>query len=146
MTTHRRVGVTIILILLSMAAVVIVSPGDSSDTNAIAVESKSETVSAASAMRATIDPETGELTVGVAPLGEIELDPDTQNALRTDTEGLVQVYHADGSVSVDMQGRMQSVSVVHIDENGVATFCTQSTDAIQRAANGSAAPTTPEVK
>jgi hypothetical protein len=75
-------------------------------------------------MMAYIDPETGELTTGPAPASEVEVDADLKNALRRDDTGLEVVTHADGSKSMDLQGRYQHVSVIRIDENGLMTVCT----------------------
>jgi len=38
--------------------------------------------------------------------------------LNQSTEGLVQVQHADGSVSMDLQGRFQNVAVARINQDG----------------------------
>jgi len=98
-------------------------------------------------MRAYLDPETGELVVGVLPASEIELDADTQNALRRDTEGLKIVQHADGSVSMDLDGRFQNVSVARIDENGVVTVCDDNVENVKRNLNENVVHSaTPEVK
>ena len=61
-----------------------------------------------------IQPESGDLV----PMELKELDADTRNALRRDTEGLVPVYHADGSVSVNLEGRFQTASVARLDADG----------------------------
>jgi hypothetical protein len=99
-------------------------------------------------MRAYIDPETGELSVGgPVPAGEVELDADTQNALRHDHEGLEVVRHADGSESMDLQGRYQSVSIIRIDENGKKTICAGDAHQAHRALDTSTPiATTLEVK
>jgi hypothetical protein len=81
-------------------------------------------------LRAFINPETGKVEVGTG--AAFEFDADTENALRRDSEGLVEVRHADGSVSVDLQGRFQSVSMIHVDENGKKFVCT---DHAQHASN-----------
>jgi len=79
------------------------------------------------AMRATINPETGELEIraGRPPL---TLDPATHEALRRDDEGLEEVFHPDGSVSVDLKGRFQSASVARIGEDGKLVICTEDAD------------------
>ncbi len=41
-----------------------------------------------------------------------------KNLLSQDTEGLTQVRHADGSVSMDLEGRFQSVAVAKRNEDG----------------------------
>ncbi|HEX7880725.1 MAG TPA: hypothetical protein VF720_15025 [Candidatus Eisenbacteria bacterium] len=65
---------------------------------------------------AEIDPETGQLGVpkGVRP----ELSAEELNAVDTSDEGLVQVIHADGSASVDLQGRFCSLSMARVGADG----------------------------
>ena len=127
--------------ILSAVAVAVLAPSHTADT-------KSNGLSSGTAgMMAYVDPETGELTTGIAPAGAFELDADTQNALRRDTEGLEVVKHPDGSESIDLQGRFQSVSVVRIDENGKAIVCTDNANGVERVMTAkTATPTTPEVK
>jgi hypothetical protein len=86
-----------------------------------------------SAMRAYLNPETGQLEVRGALVSEFELDAETREALRRDTEGLVMQHHADGSVSVNLKGRFQNATLAHIDENGVMTICTDHAHEAQRA-------------
>jgi hypothetical protein len=89
-----------------------------------------------SAMRAYLDPETGEIGAGVGPVASKTLDPETQNALRRDTEGLVEVRHPDGRVSVNLQGRFQNAAVARVDENGVVTICSEHVHDVERALAG----------
>lgn len=132
--------------ILSVAAVAILAPSHSADTSAIAAKSAGEYAPGTAGMKAYLDPETGTLTMGVAPATEFELDPETQNALRRDTDGLEVVKHADGSESIDLQGRFQSVSVVRIDANGKAIICTDNEQTVENILDGKTAPNTPEVK
>ena len=91
------------------------------------------------AMRATINPETGELEIRAGgPI--LSLDPATREALRRDDEGLEQVFHPDGSVSVDLKGRFQSASVARIGEDGKLVICTEHADDVEAVLQG-AAPT-----
>jgi hypothetical protein len=90
-----------------------------------------------SAMRATIDPETGVL--GVATGAGLVLDGEIQESLRRDTDGLDRVVHPDGSVSVNLQGRFQSASVARIGEDGTVVICAEDADHVG-AAPGSPAP------
>lgn len=76
------------------------------------------------ALRATINPETGGVDVSTVP-SFVPLDGATAQALRRDAEGLEAVHHADGSVSVNLQGRFQNVSVARIDENGKLVICSE---------------------
>jgi hypothetical protein len=81
------------------------------------------------ALRATINPETGGVevshTASYAPL-----DAETQNALRRDSEGLTQVFHPNGMVSSNLQGRFQSVSVARFDKDGKLIICSENADHI----------------
>jgi hypothetical protein len=71
-----------------------------------------------------------------------------QNALRRDDQGLEVVKHADGTWSMDLQGRYQHVSMVRIDENGALTVCTDNAKAVERNLNHQpvSTPNAPEVK
>jgi len=100
----------------------------------------------AAGMKVYLDPETGELQAGPAAAAQNELDVDTQNAVRRDTEGLTLVRHANGAVSMDLQGRYQSVATIRIDENGVATFCDDNGPRVDNDVRAQATAATPEVK
>jgi hypothetical protein len=131
--------------ILSAMAVALLAPSHSGNTS-IAAKSDGDLAPGTAGMKAYLDPETGELTMGVPPAAEFELDADTRNALRRDTDGLEVVKHADGSESIDLQGRFESISVVHIDENGKAIICTDNVQTAQKSLGGKTSSTTPEVK
>jgi len=77
------------------------------------------------AMRAYIDPETGVLTQSHVP-GDQSADLGVENSLSRSTEGLVEVTHPDGHVSVHLQGRFQSASVARINSDGqIETTCVE---------------------
>jgi hypothetical protein len=77
------------------------------------------------AMRAYVDPETGVLTQSHVP-GDQSADLGVENSLSRSTEGLVEVTHPDGHVSVHLQGRFQSASVARINSDGqVETTCVE---------------------
>ncbi len=79
-------------------------------------------------MRVQVDPETGTL-VPVTGLEKAELDRQMKQYLSRDTKDLPQTHHADGGVSVDLQGRFQSLSVATTDSLGnVRTGCVTSAD------------------
>lgn len=64
-----------------------------------------------------LDPQSGQ----VRPLTQEEaerLAADLKQLVNRSTEGLKEVHHADGSVSMDLQGRFQSVVVRKQNENG----------------------------
>lgn len=135
---------TVVIISAAAVAVVVFAPPPGGSAPVPGVEPARGTdaggAPGTAALRATIDPETGALEVGTAPVSARELDAAAQNALRRDTEGLIEERHPDGSVSVNLQGRFQSVSVVHRDENGTVTVCTDHESHAERVLEGRAAP------
>lgn len=79
--------------------------------------------------------------IALGPEGEIEvqsgsvailLDQFLVHALRQDSEGLVEVHHPDGSVSIDLEGRYQSASVATIGTKGVVVTCASGHGAVSR--------------
>lgn len=67
-----------------------------------------------------VDSQTGQ----IKPLTSQEaqqLAEGLKRMLNQSTEGLVQVEHADGSVSMDLNGRFQNVTVARINEDGSLT-------------------------
>jgi hypothetical protein len=148
MRLRKRVGLTILFLAMSAATVVVLSPGETTDSQALAVGSTAPEPAGTAAMRAYIDPETGELTTGIEPTESVlSLNPDLQNALSQDSEGLVPEYHADGSVSLDLQGRFQSASIARIGKDGKVIICTDNVaGAEQGLTETTSNPGTPEVK
>jgi hypothetical protein len=69
------------------------------------------------ALHATVDPETGLLTVGPAPVAKA-LDAELQSMLSRSTQGLRPVRYPHGAVGVNLQGRFQSATVAHVDAAG----------------------------
>lgn len=53
---------------------------------------------------------------------QLEIKQRTEAAINQSDEGLVSVTHADGTVSLDLQGRFQNFSKVVVDENGKKHF------------------------
>ncbi len=109
------------LVALAAAAVVVTQLTDKTEASRTADPGLAP---GTAAMRAYLNPETGRLDVGAGPAAAAEsLDPSTENALRRDATGLVEVHHPDGSVSVDLQGRFQSVAVIKKTKNGNVFVC-----------------------
>jgi hypothetical protein len=138
MTTRPKLRAFVAVSLASVLALVVIAgirflPGIETPD-----PSSAPNVSPGSAaMRATVNPETGELEVraGGPPLS---LDPATQEAMRRDDEGLEQVLHPDGSVSVDLKGRFQSASVARIGKDGKPVICTEHADDVEAVLQGAA--------
>jgi hypothetical protein len=84
------------------------------------------------AMRAAIDPETGQLVTGPAAerLAETgadkQADAELEQMLSRSDAGLQQVHRPDGTVSVNLEGRFMSASVARIGADGkVETLCAE---------------------
>jgi hypothetical protein len=67
-----------------------------------------------------VDSQTGQIKP-LTPQEAQQLAEGLRGMLNQSTEGLVQVTHADGSVSMDLEGRFQNVMVARIDEDGTLT-------------------------
>lgn len=89
---------------------------------------------ATAAMRASIDPETGELIVGtgqraIPGVPDKADDVAIEEMLSRSDEGLEAVRHPDGRVSVHLKGRFMNASLARIDADGnVETICTDHED------------------
>ena len=64
-----------------------------------------------------VDSQTGEIQP-LTPQEAAKLAEGLKPMLNQSTEGLVQVQHPDGSVSVDLQGRFQDVTVARVNKDG----------------------------
>ncbi len=94
----------------------------------------------AAALRVQLDPETGEI-VPVTGLDKAELDRQMSQMLNRSADGLREARHADGGVSVDLEGRFQSLSVATIDSTGqVQTRCLSSEQERKDFADGTSSP------
>jgi hypothetical protein len=64
-----------------------------------------------------VDPQTGQIKP-LTPEEAKRLADGLKVMLNNSTEGLVEVHHTDGSVSMDLQGRFQHVMVARIEADG----------------------------
>ena len=64
-----------------------------------------------------VDSQTGQIKP-LTPQEAQQLAEGLKGMLNQSTEGLVQVKHADGHVSMDLDGRFQNVTVARINEDG----------------------------
>jgi len=130
-------GGALICALTAVALLTPVNPGPADD---------SVLSPGAASLRASIDPETGELVTGhTSP----DQDPDLamQRALDRSTEGLAPVQHPDGAVSVDLQGRFRSATVARINDDGqLETTCVDGQAQADAFFAGDASTTKPEVQ
>ena len=67
-----------------------------------------------------VDPQTGQIKP-LTPEEAKRLADGLKVMLNNSTEGLVEVHHADGSVSMDLQGRFQHVMVARTEADGTLT-------------------------
>ena len=88
---------------------------------------------ASAGMVVGIDPLTGRIGMPT-PEQLAELAALSPPALRTSGEGLVEVHHPDGSVSIDLEGRFQEYAVARIAPDGKPVFqCVNDRQALRRA-------------
>ena len=67
-----------------------------------------------------VDSQTGQIRPLTAQEAQ-QLAQGLKGMLNRSTEGLVEEQHADGSVSMDLQGRFQNVTVARVNEDGTTT-------------------------
>src|SRR5215216_3773347 len=113
--------------LIAIAAITVVSRQSfsGSETNApqkatAAMADKKYMTVKVAGQDVQVDPQTGKMK----PLTQEEarkLAESLKGMLNKSTEGLVEEHNADGSVSVDLQGRFQSVTVARENEDGTLT-------------------------
>lgn len=140
MRMHRRVGVTIFMLLACAVTVVALSPSFTYESAA------NVSTPGASAMRVYMDPETGQVTSTPSADATIEIDAALANTLSHDPENLVTVNHPDGSASINLEGTYGDVMVVRVGENGKQQVCTTDAKTFARAITDNTTPTGPEVK
>jgi hypothetical protein len=61
-------------------------------------------------------------TVQREPAQTLNLSPAEREAIRTDDTGLVETRSANGTKTVDLQGRFQMLVTMKVDANGKRTF------------------------
>ena len=76
-----------------------------------------------------VDTQTGQLRP-LSPQEAQQLADGLKRMLNRSTDGLVEVQHADGSVSMDHDGRFQNAAVARVNEDGTLTqSCVDSPEA-----------------
>ena len=86
---------------------------------AVAVGSKYRTVRVAG-QDIQVDAQTGQIKP-LSPQEAQRLAEGLKQMLNRSTDGLVEVQHADGSVSMNLDGRFQTVAVARVNEDGTLT-------------------------
>ena len=67
-----------------------------------------------------VDPQTGQMK-SLTPEEARLMADGMKRMLNKSSDGLVQVQHTDGSVSMDLQGRFQNVTVARVEGDGTVT-------------------------
>lgn len=132
------------MLAMSVATVIAMSPAHTFDS-AVQSTFASNPNTNADGMRIYLDPETGDVTS--TPTGEAatQLDPETANLLRHDSEGLQEVAIPGGGYFLDTDGRYGDVVVLRVDANGSKVIC-QNDEALVLKGMNDKTPTGAEVK
>ena len=121
---RRLLMICIASAVVAIAATTVVSKhlasGSQRETKAVAeAVSKYRTVRVAG-QDIQVDAQTGQIRP-LSPQDAQRLAEGLKRLLNRSTDGLVEVQHPDGSVSVDHDGRFQNVAVARINEDGTLT-------------------------
>jgi len=138
---HKRVGVTVLLLLMSVATVIAMSPAHTFES---AVQSNALSNPNAAGMKIYLDAD-GNVTSTPTDEAVLALDPEMDNLLRHDSEGLNAVTRADGTVFLNTDGRYGDVVVLRIGENGKQAVCVDATKALVNSMTDTTTPTGLEV-
>ena len=112
--------------VVSIAAITVASrqPASGTEVNGpqkvpTATATKYTTVKVAG-QEVQIDSQTGQMKP-LSPEDAKKLADGLRGMLNKSSEGLVEEYHHDGSVSVDLKGRFQNVTVARVNKDGTVT-------------------------
>ncbi|HEY6807069.1 MAG TPA: hypothetical protein VI306_26055 [Pyrinomonadaceae bacterium] len=119
---------TIAIVVIAVAAITVASKqlaGSKATATQVAQTASSVTPSTAkkfvtvkvAGRDVQVDPQTGQIKP-LTPEEAKQLADGLKTMLNKSTEGLEQVKNADGSVSMDLQGRFQNVAVARVNEDG----------------------------
>lgn len=123
---RRPALIVLALVVLAIGAISAVSKqlvsGKQSGDNSTSKESnpKKYMTTKVAGQDAQVDPQTGK----VKPLNAQEaeqLAPGLKKMLNKSADGLTEVQNADGSVSMDLEGRFRHVTVARVNEDGTVT-------------------------
>ncbi len=126
----RRLPLTVVLLTgcLAIGAITVVSrqlvTGKSSNgpdrRPAASLASKKYMTVKVAGREVQVDSQTGQIKP-LSPQEAKELAEGLKVMLNKSTDGLVQVQHEDGSVSMDLEGRFQNVAVARVNEDGTVS-------------------------
>ena len=114
------------IVVLAIAAITVASRQSASGTEVnephqvtTATARKYTTVKVAG-QEVQVDSQTGQVKP-LSPEDAKKLADGLKGMLNRSSEGLVEEHHNDGSVSVDLQGRFQNVTVARVNKDGTVT-------------------------
>jgi hypothetical protein len=122
-------SVLVVTAVLTIAAVTVVSrqratatgPGEAEKSTQVTKKSEGKFVTVKVAgQEVKVDGQTGQIQE-LTPEEARKLGAGLKQMVNQSSEGLVQVQHADGSVSTDLEGRFQSVTVARVSKDGSVT-------------------------
>lgn len=123
----RLIGIAAAIVLLAVgtiAAVSIRAGNDKSQTgkvnNSMPYQDNRTLRSKLAAQSAPVDSQTGQIRP-LTPEEAQKLADGMRELVNQSDEGLTQVHHPDGSVSVDLEGRFQNVAVAQKNEDGTVS-------------------------
>ena len=116
------------VVIVTIAAVRVISRQNASPRSVVSQPKENESAVGATRTRTfvtrrgggqdiQVDTQTGEIKP-LTPQEAQQLANGLAPMLDNATDGLVQVHHADGSVSMDLQGRFQNVAVMKVNTDG----------------------------
>ena len=142
---HSRPSLWAVCLPLLAVAVIIATLPDASHILASREGHQGTMPYGAAAMRASIDPETGMLSVN--PTRVESSSKMLETALSRSSDGLVQETMPNGTVRMNLQGRFMSASVARLDAQGhVHTTCTEDLDQAQRVLHGTTPLASPKAE
>jgi hypothetical protein len=119
------ISLTIAAVVVAGAAITVLSRQAAKDKVSTGNEAKLKTAESSkkymtvkvAGREVQVDPQTGKIKP-LTPAEAQELADGLKTMLNKSTEGLEEVHNADGSVSVDLKGRFQNVTIARVNEDG----------------------------
>jgi len=117
----RVVTVTVAILLIAVAAITVLAKqltsANASPSRSASSEAPKYVTVKVAGQDVQVDPQTGQIKP-LSPEEAKRLADELKPVLNRSTDGLNQVRHGDGSLSMDLQGRFQNVVVVRRNTDG----------------------------
>lgn len=110
------------IVVIAIAAITVVSrqSANRGDGSQKAMANTKYTTMKVAGQYVQVDSETGQIKP-LTPEGARKLAEGLKGMLNKSSEGLVEEQHPDGSVTMDLQGRFQNVTVARVNKDGTVT-------------------------